>query len=61
MRYHITIDTKVRWEIELEGYDEVDAHNQAVYEIEHSVVEWDKMLSMKLVEIREVEDAKNNQ
>lgn len=59
-RFKIELEARVLFNIERDATDEKDAYQQAVYEIEHGIVDWDKIVQMKLRDVVEVSDAKSN-
>lgn len=60
-RFKIELEARVLFNIERDATDEKDAYQQAVYEIERGIVDWDKIVQMKLRDVVEVSDAKSNQ
>ena len=61
LRFKIELEARVLFSLDREATDEKDAYQQAVYEIENGIVDWDRIVQMKLRDVVEVCDAKSNQ
>jgi hypothetical protein len=56
----VQLEARVLYDIELSADDEKDAYQQAVFEIEGDHIYPTATVQMKLRDVQEVQDAKNN-